>query len=127
MVSYPATTAFNSAPTIISGYATQIGANSVTMYVASSDDEYASGYWFYLNGCSVSPTSNGNGTSTSFLFGGGSLLNILLAFVIIDYVTGVAAAAKEGQLNSTVGVWGGSPKRYRSSSSLRCRIWAILR
>ncbi|MNE69822.1 Holin family protein [compost metagenome] len=47
------------------------------------------------------------GTSASFLFGGwSSLLNILLAFVIIDYVTGVGAAAKEGRLNSTAGVWG---------------------
>lgn len=47
------------------------------------------------------------GSSVSFLFGGwSSLLNILLAFVIIDYVTGVAAAAKEGKLNSNTGGWG---------------------
>ncbi|MNO37867.1 Chitinase A1 precursor [compost metagenome] len=63
-VNYSATTLSNSAPTIISWYATQIGANSVTMYVASSDDEYVSGYWFYLNGSSVSPTSDGNGRYT---------------------------------------------------------------
>ncbi|MFD3258163.1 holin family protein [Paenibacillus lentus] len=45
--------------------------------------------------------------AASFLFGGWSpLLNILLAFVIIDYATGVGAAAKEGKLNSTVGGWG---------------------
>jgi len=47
------------------------------------------------------------GSAASFLFGGWSaLLNILLAFVIIDYVTGVGAAAKEGKLNSTIGGWG---------------------
>lgn len=47
------------------------------------------------------------GSAASFLFGGwSSLLSILLAFVVIDYVTGVAAAAKEGKLNSTVGGWG---------------------
>lgn len=47
------------------------------------------------------------GSSVSFLFGGwSSLLNILLAFVIIDYVTGVAAAAKEGKLSSKTGSWG---------------------
>ena len=34
------------------------------------------------------------------------MLNILLAFVIIDYVTGIGAAAKEGSLNSSVGYWG---------------------
>ncbi|WP_375104657.1 holin family protein [Paenibacillus sp. RS8] len=43
----------------------------------------------------------------SFLFGGWSaLLNILLVFVVLDYATGVAAAAKEGKLNSRVGWWG---------------------
>lgn len=47
------------------------------------------------------------GSAASFLFGGwSSLLSILLAFVVIDYITGVAAAAKEGKLNSTVGGWG---------------------
>lgn len=47
------------------------------------------------------------GSAASFLYGGwSSLLNILLAFVILDYVSGVAAAAKEGKLNSSVGGWG---------------------
>jgi len=47
------------------------------------------------------------GATASFLFGGwSSLLGILLAFVVIDYVTGFAAAAKEGKLNSEVGAWG---------------------
>ncbi|SDE82458.1 hypothetical protein SAMN04488542_102271 [Fontibacillus panacisegetis] len=64
METYRDTTIPNSAPTISSWYPTQIGVNSVTMYVASSDDEYVSGYWFYLNGSSVSPTSEGNGRYT---------------------------------------------------------------
>lgn len=43
----------------------------------------------------------------SFLFGGWSmLLSILLAFVIIDYVSGVVAAAFDGKLNSEVGLRG---------------------
>ncbi|AZS18464.1 phage holin family protein [Paenibacillus lutimineralis] len=43
----------------------------------------------------------------SYLFGGWSaLLNILLVFVILDYITGVAAAAKEGKLKSNIGLWG---------------------
>lgn len=47
------------------------------------------------------------GATASFLFGGwSSLLTILLTFVVLDYVTGVAAAAKEGKLNSEVGMWG---------------------
>jgi len=47
------------------------------------------------------------GAVTSYLFGGWSaLLNILLTFVVADYVTGVTAAAKEGRLNSEVGAWG---------------------
>lgn len=47
------------------------------------------------------------GAVISYLFGGwSSLLSILLAFVILDYITGVAAAAKEGKLNSEVGAWG---------------------
>jgi len=47
------------------------------------------------------------GSAASFLFGGwSSLLTILLAFVVLDYITGVAAAAKEGRLNSEVGGWG---------------------
>jgi toxin secretion/phage lysis holin len=47
------------------------------------------------------------GAVASYLFGGwSSLLSILLTFVVLDYVTGFAAAAKEGKLNSEVGAWG---------------------
>jgi toxin secretion/phage lysis holin len=47
------------------------------------------------------------GAVASYLFGGwSSLLSILLTFVVLDYVTGFAAAAKEGKLNSEVGMWG---------------------
>lgn len=47
------------------------------------------------------------GAAASFLFGGwSSLLSILLAFIVIDYISGVVAAAKEGKLNSEVGMWG---------------------
>lgn len=48
-----------------------------------------------------------SGAAVSYLFGGwSSLLTILLTFVVFDYVTGFAAAAKEGRLNSEVGAWG---------------------
>ncbi|MGF9913753.1 phage holin family protein [Paenibacillus ehimensis] len=47
------------------------------------------------------------GSAASFLFGGWSgLLSILLAFVVFDYVTGVAAGGKEGKLSSEIGLWG---------------------
>ena len=47
------------------------------------------------------------GAAASYLFGGWSaLLSILLTFVALDYVTGFLAAAKEGKLNSEVGLWG---------------------
>jgi|SRR5690625_4215422 len=47
------------------------------------------------------------GAAASFLFGGwSSLLSILLAFVVIDYLSGMAAAGKEGKLNSEIGMWG---------------------
>jgi toxin secretion/phage lysis holin len=47
------------------------------------------------------------GAAISFLFGGWSaLLGILLAFVVIDYVTGILAAAVEGKLSSRVGLLG---------------------
>ncbi|MHA7966599.1 phage holin family protein [Paenibacillus sp. CAU 1782] len=47
------------------------------------------------------------GAIASYLFGGWSImLSILLTFVIIDYCTGLAAAAKEGKLRSDVGLWG---------------------
>lgn len=34
------------------------------------------------------------------------MLSILLTFVVLDYITGFLAAAKEGRLNSEVGAWG---------------------
>lgn len=47
------------------------------------------------------------GGLTSFLFGGwSSLLTALLFFVVVDYLTGVMAAGKEGKLSSQVGFWG---------------------
>lgn len=47
------------------------------------------------------------GAAASYLFGGWtSLLSILLTFVVIDYISGVLAAAKEGALKSDVGLWG---------------------
>lgn len=47
------------------------------------------------------------GAAASYFFGGwSSLLSILLTFVVLDYVSGVAAAAKEGKLRSDVGLWG---------------------
>lgn len=47
------------------------------------------------------------GAAASYLFGGwSSLLSILLTFVVIDYISGVLAAAKEGRLSSEVGAWG---------------------
>jgi toxin secretion/phage lysis holin len=51
------------------------------------------------------------GATASFLWGGWSLaLQTLFVFVVIDYVTGFVAAAKEGKLNSEVGLWGISRK-----------------
>jgi len=47
------------------------------------------------------------GAAASYFFGGwSSLLSILLTFVVLDYLSGVAAAAKEGRLRSDVGLWG---------------------
>lgn len=44
------------------------------------------------------------GAMVGYLFGGWSeLLGILLAFVVMDYVTGVLAASKEGTLRSAIG------------------------
>ncbi|WP_035502832.1 holin family protein [Parageobacillus thermoglucosidasius] len=44
------------------------------------------------------------GAVVGFLFGGWSiLLGILLAFVVIDYVTGMMAAYVEGRLRSNIG------------------------
>lgn len=53
------------------------------------------------------------GSMVSFLFGGwSSLLSILLVFVAIDYASGFLAAAKEGKLNSEVGLWGIAKKVF---------------
>ena len=47
------------------------------------------------------------GAAASFLFGGWSaLLNILLAFVVIDFISGLAAAGAEGGLKSKTGLIG---------------------
>jgi len=51
------------------------------------------------------------GGLASFLFGGWSaLLSVLLAFVAIDYVTGLIAAGVSGELNSNKG-WVGIAKK----------------
>ena len=51
--------------------------------------------------------SAGIGAFVSFMFGGWStLLSILLAFVVIDYVSGFFAAGIEGKLNSSTGMKG---------------------
>jgi|SRR5690554_1120114 len=48
-----------------------------------------------------------SGTVLTYLYGGWSaLLGILLAFVIIDYVTGFLAAGHEGKLSSAIGFKG---------------------
>lgn len=55
----------------------------------------------------VKPLMVAGSMAASFLFGGWSpLLSILLAFAVLDYISGVAAAAKEGKLNSKIGRWG---------------------
>lgn len=47
------------------------------------------------------------GATASYLFGGWSaLLGVLLAFVVIDYLTGIMAAGTEGKLSSAVGLKG---------------------
>jgi len=47
------------------------------------------------------------GTAVSYLFGGWStLLGELLAFVVMDYLSGMVAAGIEGQLSSSVGLKG---------------------
>ncbi len=53
------------------------------------------------------------GAIASYLFGGWSaLLGILLAFVVIDYVTGIIAAGAEGKLSSVVGLKGIAKKIF---------------
>ena len=47
------------------------------------------------------------GAIASYFYGGWSnLLEILLAFVVIDYVTGIMASGIEGKLSSLVGIKG---------------------
>lgn len=47
------------------------------------------------------------GGAISYLFGGWSgVLGVLLVFVILDYLTGIAAAAAEGKLKSKIGLIG---------------------
>lgn len=54
-----------------------------------------------------------SGGALSYFFGGWSvLLQILLAFVVIDYITGVVAAATEGKLSSSVGMKGIAKKVF---------------
>jgi len=51
--------------------------------------------------------SAGIGAVISFAFGGWhTLLSILLAFVILDYVSGFFASGIEGKLNSSIGMRG---------------------
>lgn len=45
-------------------------------------------------------------TATYFYGGWSGVLGVLLVFVILDYVTGMAAAAVEGRLESNVGIFG---------------------
>lgn len=53
------------------------------------------------------------GSLVTYLFGGWStLIQILLAFVVIDYVTGVLAAAIRGKLNSNIGLKGIAKKVF---------------
>ena len=54
-----------------------------------------------------------SGSAVSFLWGGWSaLLGILLAFVVIDYLTGIIAAGLEGKLSSNVGLRGIAKKVF---------------
>lgn len=47
------------------------------------------------------------GSLLTYLFGGWSaLLSVLVSFVVVDYITGVLAAALEGKLNSETGIKG---------------------
>lgn len=47
------------------------------------------------------------GATATFIFGGWSaLLGLLLAFIVIDYLSGMLAAGKEGALSSRIGMRG---------------------
>ena len=53
------------------------------------------------------------GSFATYLFGGWSaLIQILVAFVVIDYVTGVLAAGVNGKLNSNIGLKGIAKKVF---------------
>jgi toxin secretion/phage lysis holin len=53
------------------------------------------------------------GSLVTYLFGGWSaLIQILVAFVVIDYVTGVLAAGINGKLNSNIGLKGIAKKVF---------------
>jgi len=53
------------------------------------------------------------GSMSSYLFGGWSaLLDILLFFVIVDYITGIIAAGTKGELRSTIGLIGITKKIF---------------
>lgn len=53
------------------------------------------------------------GATASYLFGGWSaLLNVLLVFVIFDYLTGIIAAGLEGKLSSRIGLRGIAKKVF---------------
>jgi toxin secretion/phage lysis holin len=53
------------------------------------------------------------GSLITYLFGGWSaLIQILVAFVVIDYITGVLAAAVSGKLNSNIGLRGIAKKVF---------------
>lgn len=49
----------------------------------------------------------GIGSALTYLYGGWSaVIGILIAFVILDYITGVLAAGSKGELNSAIGFKG---------------------
>lgn len=53
------------------------------------------------------------GSLLTYLFGGWSaLLGVLVSFVVVDYITGVLAAATEGKLNSEIGLKGIGKKAF---------------
>jgi len=57
--------------------------------------------------------SAGGGACLSYLYGGWSqLLNILLVFVVVDYITGVVASGIEGKLSSGIGMRGIAKKVF---------------
>ncbi len=53
------------------------------------------------------------GSFITYLFGGwAALIQILVAFVVIDYITGVLAAGVNGKLNSNIGLKGIAKKVF---------------